>query len=141
MPLRFTADSEAENPAIARALLAAAGARRFFAFNGDLGAGKTTFIKSLCAVLGVSGDVVSPTFAIINEYGLPDGRPLYHFDFYRIRDEREAYDIGTDEYFDSGAYCFVEWAERIPGLVPPDAVYVHITAGENGGRLLEVEIG
>lgn len=99
---------------------------RIFAFSGELGAGKTTFIQVLCRKLGVTDVVNSPTFAIINEYRAADGYPVYHFDFYRIRNIMEALDLGLDEYFSSGCYCFIEWPENIGQLLPREAVYISI---------------
>ena len=92
-----------------------------------MGAGKTTFIKAICRELGVEEVMSSPTFSIVNEYATNDGNTIYHFDFYRLEDESEAYAAGLHEYFDSGAYCFVEWAERVPSILPVSTVNVRIT--------------
>src|ERR1700759_1937352 len=91
---------------------------KIFLFYGDMGAGKTTFIKSLCEYLGTRETVTSPTFSIVNEYR-GDRSKIYHFDFYRLKNESEALDMGYEEYFYSGDYCFIEWPEKIPGLLPP----------------------
>jgi len=91
-----------------------------------MGAGKTTFVKHLCKQLNVQDSTSSPTFSIVNEYESPAG-PVYHFDFYRIKDEQEAFDFGYEEYFYSGAYCFVEWPEKIPNLLPEEAKEIHIS--------------
>jgi tRNA threonylcarbamoyladenosine biosynthesis protein TsaE len=99
---------------------------RVFAFFGEMGSGKTTLIKLLCRELGVDENVSSPTFSLLNEYLAGNGEPLYHFDFYRIESEKEATDIGVKEYFYSGHYCFIEWAEKILHLLPEDAVKVRI---------------
>ena len=108
------------------------GDARVFAFYGNLGAGKTTFIKALCECLGVTDTVTSPTFAIVNEY---EGRqPVYHFDFYRIRRVEEAYDLGFEEYCYSGHLCFIEWPELIEDLLPEDAVRVTIETLTDGSR-------
>lgn len=91
-----------------------------------MGVGKTTLIKELCAVLGVEDNVCSPTFAIVNEYCARNGEPVYHFDFYRLKTLAEAYDIGYEEYFYSGCYCFTEWTEKIEELLPDRYVRVEI---------------
>jgi tRNA threonylcarbamoyladenosine biosynthesis protein TsaE len=119
--------SEAELPQAAKALLNAYPASRVFAFFGQMGAGKTTFIKTLCRVLGVSDIVQSPSFAIINEYKRDSGESIFHFDFYRIKKQEEAFDIGYEDYLFSGNYCFIEWPELVEGLLPEDAVRVTIT--------------
>lgn len=114
-------------------------AGRVFAFYGKMGAGKTTFVKALCEALGVDDVVNSPTFAIVNEYDSSVlGGPIYHFDFYRIRRMEEAYDIGIDDYFYSGAPCFVEWPELIEPLLPDDVVRVTIEEQPDGSRLVRV---
>ncbi|MDE6715540.1 MAG: tRNA (adenosine(37)-N6)-threonylcarbamoyltransferase complex ATPase subunit type 1 TsaE, partial [Muribaculaceae bacterium] len=106
-----------------------------FAFRGEMGAGKTTFINALSAALGVSEGTASPTFAIINEYRSDTTAELiYHFDCYRIESLEEAEDIGVEDYFDSGALCFIEWPERIDALLPVDAVDVSITENADGTR-------
>ena len=111
-----------------------------YAFYGKMGAGKTTFIKAICQELGVEEEVTSPTFAIVNEYGLPEdsqwGDVLYHFDFYRIKRLEEAYDIGFDDYIDSGNLCFIEWPELIEELLPDDATRVEIEETDNGSRIV-----
>lgn len=127
----------AELPDVAARVLAAAGGRRVFLFYGEMGAGKTTLIKALCARLGVVDATSSPTFAIVNEYTSPEG-PIYHFDFYRIKSEQEAFDLGYEDYFYSGRYCLVEWPEKIAGLLPADAVSVKITVQTDNGRRIEI---
>ncbi|MCQ2350695.1 MAG: tRNA (adenosine(37)-N6)-threonylcarbamoyltransferase complex ATPase subunit type 1 TsaE [Paludibacteraceae bacterium] len=112
------------------------GERRIVAFYGSMGAGKTTFIKAICNVLGVTDAVNSPTFAIVNEYLAADGSNIYHFDFYRIKKLEEAYDIGYENYFYSGNLCLIEWPELIEELLPDDAVRVHITETADGTREL-----
>lgn len=118
---------------------------RVFAFNGKMGAGKTTFIKALCEAMGTEDIVNSPTFAIVNVYEV-DGtdnlakQEVYHFDCYRIKDLREAMDMGTEEYLYSGNYCFIEWAEMIAPLLPDDLVNIEIEVLENGDRELRVLI-
>lgn len=117
---------------IARMLLEAAGQARVFAIYGEMGAGKTTLIQELCRVLEVRDHVTSPTFNILNEYVTPSGEPVYHFDFYRIRSESEAYDLGYEDYLFSGHYCFIEWPERIHNLLPDTCMRVHIESGDEG---------
>lgn len=109
-----------------------------FAFYGKMGAGKTTFIKAICEELGVSDVVNSPTFSIVNEYRSDDtGELIYHFDFYRIQKIDEVYDMGYEDYFYSGALCFIEWPELIEDLLPGDVVKVTIEENEDGTRSLQ----
>lgn len=122
----------------AREFIAAMGSHTIFAFYGKMGAGKTTFIKAVCEELGVDDVITSPTFAIVNEYfseKLNDS--IYHFDFYRIKKLEEVYDMGYEDYFYSGALCFLEWPELIEELLPADAVKVTITETEDGERMIE----
>ena len=102
-------------------LLAQLGERKVIAFYGQVGAGKTTLIKELCNVLGVTDNVTSPTFALINEYHTAAGNKIFHFDFYRIANLAEAYDLGIDEYFESGSLCFVEWPELVEKILLKDS--------------------
>ena len=115
------------------------GEARVFAFDGKMGAGKTTFIKCLCEAMGTEDVVNSPTFAIVNVYEVASGEEVYHFDCYRIKDLREAMDMGTEEYLYSGNYCFIEWAEMIEPLLPEDTVWVKIEMEENGERTLSFD--
>ena len=112
--------------------------RTIFAFYGQMGAGKTTFIKALCEELGVEDQVTSPTFAIVNEYADGQGEPIYHFDFYRIRRQEEAYDIGFEDYTDSGCLCLMEWPELIEDLLPEDTVRVTIAEQPDGTRAITI---
>lgn len=128
-----------ELPEVARKLLCTFGEDRFFAFFGKMGVGKTTLIKELCAVLGVKENVCSPTFAIVNEYSDSEGEPVYHFDFYRLKSVAEAYDIGYEEYFYSGCYCFTEWTEKVEELLPERYVRVEIEE-RDGVRILNANI-
>lgn len=117
--------------AAAQQLLEFAGDKKVFLFEGDMGAGKTTFIKSLCEQLGSADVVSSPTFSIVNEYDYPEGL-IYHFDFYRLKSEAEAYDLGYEDYFYSGNYCFIEWPSKVENLWPGNALMVNIrVTGEN----------
>jgi len=116
---------------IARKILEGYPNTKVFAFYGNLGAGKTTLIKKLCSELGVFEEVTSPTFAIINEYTARGIDLIYHFDFYRIKKLEEVMDIGYEEYLYSGYYCFLEWADKIEGLLPDTYVSISITGGEN----------
>ena len=118
----------------AREFIKHIGQRRVFAFYGKMGAGKTTFVKAVCEELGVEDVITSPTFAIINEYSQPDGTPLYHFDFYRIKKLEEVYDMGYEDYFYSGSLCFIEWPELIEDVLPDDAVRVSIEEQPDGSR-------
>lgn len=111
---------------VAKDLLAASAGDTIWLFFGEMGAGKTTLIKAICRALGVHSPMTSPTFSIVNEYVADDGRVVYHFDFYRLKNEEEAYDIGVEEYLDSGRYCFVEWPERVPSILPEARFEVHI---------------
>ena len=115
---------------------------RVFAFDGQMGAGKTTFIKKLCEQMGTTDVVNSPTFAIVNVYDVeqPYRGEVYHFDCYRLKDIREAIDFGAEDYLYSGNYCFIEWPEMIEALLPEDTVYIRITPQENGDRQLTTEI-
>ena len=107
-----------------------------FAFYGEMGAGKTTFIKALCEELGVEDVITSPTFAIVNEYTDGKGEPIYHFDFYRIKKLDEVFDMGYEDYIDSGNLCLMEWPELIEDILPEDAKKVTITVNGDGSRTL-----
>jgi tRNA threonylcarbamoyladenosine biosynthesis protein TsaE len=106
------------------------------AFSGDLGAGKTTFIQAICRALGVETEVNSPTFALINEYFTRSGESIFHFDLYRIEDPSELFDLGYEEYFYSGARCFIEWPEKASHLIPEEALMVQINVHADGSREL-----
>ena len=125
----------------AREFIEHIGERRVFAFYGKMGAGKTTFVKAICEELGVDDVITSPTFAIINEYTpssflLPPSSKIFHFDFYRIKKLEEVYDMGYEDYFYSGALCFIEWPELIEEILPDDTVRVSITEQEDGSRVV-----
>lgn len=111
-----------------------------FAFYGKMGAGKTTFIKAVCAELGVKDEVNSPSFSIVNEYRSDTtGELIYHFDFYRIKKIDEAFDLGYDDYFYSGAVCFIEWPELIEELLPEDTKKISIDETTDGNRIIKIE--
>ena len=128
----------------AREFIKYIGDRRVFAFYGKMGAGKTTFVKAICEELGVDDVITSPTFAIINEYTTAhqpsdislQTSTIYHFDFYRIKKLEEVYDMGYEDYFYSGALCFIEWPELIEEILPDDAIRVSITEQEDGSRVV-----
>ena len=136
--MELTTHHPAEMDAVAARLLAWAGPRRVFAFMGEIGAGKTTLIQALCRRLGVTDEVTSPTFALVNEYaGGPAAAIIYHLDLYRLRRLDEALDIGLEEYLYSGHYCFVEWPELVEPLLPADVVSVRLTpVGTNDRKIL-----
>ena len=124
----------------AREFIAAMGDNTVFALYGKMGAGKTTFIKELCQELGVEDVVTSPTFAVINEYRSDiAGELIYHFDFYRIKKLEEVYDMGYEDYFYSGALCFIEWPELVEELLPGNTIKVTIEEQEDGSRRLTME--
>ena len=123
----------------AREFISQMGDDTVFAFYGKMGAGKTTFIKALCKLLGVEDEVNSPTFAIINEYrSQTTAELIYHFDFYRIKKLEEVYDLGYEDYFYSGALCFIEWPELVEELLPTDAKKITITENSDGSRTIVI---
>ncbi|MDB5005587.1 MAG: tsaE [Mucilaginibacter sp.] len=134
----LTATSLQELPSIAIQLLSHAGDQKIFLFHGDMGAGKTTLIKSLCEALGVTGSVTSPTFAIVNEYKGSSAK-IYHFDFYRLKSQTEALDMGAEEYFYSGNYCFIEWPEKIPDMLPAHYISISLKVLNDDSREISVE--
>ena len=121
-------------PVVAKELLEAFPQARVFAFYAEMGAGKTTFIKALCEELNGVDVVNSPTFAIINEYRTKHHQPIFHFDFYRLKNLREACDLGCEEYFYSGNYCFLEWAELVEPLLPQHFLKIEITVSDSKTR-------
>lgn len=125
--------STAELSKVAEELLTFANGDKFFIFEGEMAAGKTTFIKAFCEQLGITDVVSSPTFSIVNEYESKFG-PVYHFDFYRVKNIREAYDIGYEEYFYSDDYCLVEWPSKVEELLPETYIQVDITITAETGR-------
>ena len=131
-------ENPSQLPAAAQKLLSICQGKKHFAFYGEMGAGKTTFIKAICKALGVEGSTASPTFSIINEYPTKTGDKIFHFDFYRIKNETEALDLGYEEYFYSGNYCFIEWPEKIQNLLPQNCVSVKINI-KNQTREIEIK--
>jgi len=134
--MQLTIHTLEELPKVAQALLNYASDQKFFIFEGEMAAGKTTFIKAFCEALGVTDVVSSPTFSIVNEYESSQGS-VYHFDFYRLKNLQEAYDIGYEEYFYSSSYCLVEWPSKVEELLPEEYIKVQITVTDHKQRLFE----
>jgi len=134
--LKLTVKSESDLLLAARELFKTFPEARVFAFYGSMGAGKTTFIKAICHVLGVTDIVQSPSFSIVNEYKTFSGDSIFHFDFYRIKKTEEVFDIGYEDYLYSGCYCFLEWPELIESLLPEDTIHIRIS-GEHE-RVIEL---
>ena len=124
----ISCNSLSEIDTVAASVLAAVKPHKIILLKGEMGAGKTTLIKAICHQLGVENNVSSPTFSIVNEYVTNKGEPVFHFDFYRIKNIREAYDMGYEEYFFSGNYCLIEWPEMIKELINFDAAIVQVEA-------------
>lgn len=125
-------------PAAAREFVEQMKGRRIFAFYGNMGAGKTTLIKSICEELGVEDTINSPTFAIVNEYEDREQNTIYHFDFYRIKSLAEVYNMGYEEYLYSDAVCFMEWPELVEDLLPEECTRVDIEENEDGTRTVTI---
>lgn len=121
----------------AQEILDAFQGERIFAFYGQMGAGKTTFIKSICRKLGSIDNITSPTFALVNEYDTPNSGSVFHFDFYRLKNFEEALDIGFEDYIFSNNYCLMEWPEKIEELLPTELVKVTIEETDSGSRLIK----
>lgn len=134
----LTSISLSQLPNTASEIIKFAKDSRIFLFYGEMGAGKTTLIKALCESLGTTEPVTSPTFSIVNEYE-GAGNRIYHFDFYRLKNETEALDMGYEEYFYSGAYCFIEWPEKIPNLLPDHYVSIKIMVKDDDLREINIE--
>ncbi len=124
---------------VAKEFVAHIGNAKIFAFYGEMGAGKTTFIAAICRALGVTEPITSPTFAIVNEYEAEADGIIYHFDCYRLETIQDALNIGIEEYFADGNICLIEWAENIEPLLPKETVKVRIKVAENGVRIVNVE--
>jgi tRNA threonylcarbamoyladenosine biosynthesis protein TsaE len=136
----LTVNDISELPDVAKKILLFVADDRVVLFFAPMGAGKTTLIKELCKQLQVTDQAASPTFSIVNEYHSPHGN-VYHFDFYRLKEEQEALDLGYGEYFFSGNYCFIEWPEKIPNLLPEEVVSVTIELGEKNERKIRIQKG
>ncbi|MDQ1772376.1 tRNA (adenosine(37)-N6)-threonylcarbamoyltransferase complex ATPase subunit type 1 TsaE [Labilibaculum sp. A4] len=124
--------------AAAKEFLSLVGKKRVFALYGAMGVGKTTFVKAICDEMGVEDTINSPTFSIVNEYHTPKDDIIYHFDFYRIEDVKEAYDFGYEDYFYGNAMCFIEWPEKIESILPNDTVEVLFKEEEDGSRSITI---
>ena len=135
--MKITIHQENELQVAARQLISEFSADRVFCFYGEMGAGKTTFIKKICELLGATDVTSSPTFSIVNEYVRINGEAIYHFDFYRIEKLDDAYQIGVEDYLYSGNYCFLEWSENVAPLIEDDFVKVKIDIGENYSRIIQ----
>jgi tRNA threonylcarbamoyladenosine biosynthesis protein TsaE len=131
MPVRLTAPTIDACPLVARKILMTFKNRHVFAFSGKMGSGKTTLIKFLCNELGVIDFPSSPSFSLVNEYTTASNEKIYHFDFYRIKNINEVFNIGYEEYFFSGHYCFIEWPEKIQELLPDNCVYIKLEDPDN----------
>ena len=136
--MNYKVNSEEELQTVVSNLLKDFTNHKVILFYGEMGTGKTTLIKVICKELGVDENTGSPTFSIVNEYLSKTGETIYHFDFYRIEKETEVFDLGYEEYFYSGNYCFVEWPEKIPNLLPDNAVKVNIVQDEENNRIISV---
>ncbi|MGQ1890398.1 tRNA (adenosine(37)-N6)-threonylcarbamoyltransferase complex ATPase subunit type 1 TsaE [Thermophagus sp. OGC60D27] len=135
----LTIRSEQEIEKAARAFLPVLSKKSVVAFYGDMGVGKTTFIKGLCRAMGVSDPVTSPSFAIVNKYVTSDERSIFHFDFYRLKNVNEVFDIGYEDYFYSGDICLIEWPEKIAEVLPADRLDVWMAENPDGTRSLRYE--
>ncbi len=135
----YNISSPDELGAVASDFISNFGDEKVVAFYGTMGAGKTTFIKALCDVLKVDDVVNSPSFAIINEYSIPSGGVIFHFDFYRLKSVSEAFDMGYEDYFYSGNYCFIEWPEKVADILPSNYLKVMVDITSDNGREITVE--
>ncbi|MBS1680183.1 MAG: tRNA (adenosine(37)-N6)-threonylcarbamoyltransferase complex ATPase subunit type 1 TsaE [Bacteroidetes bacterium] len=134
--MRFTLDAVSE---VAKKLWVAGAKVSVWALYGELGAGKTTLVKAIVNEIGTSETIASPTFSIINQYRSRDAQTIYHFDFYRLKNETEAFDIGVDEYFDSGNLCLIEWPEKISSLLPSSYFEIRIEIIDHHTRLIRYQ--
>ena len=136
--MKLIVDSEKELDKTAREIINYSGEEKIWIFYGEMGAGKTTLIKAITDQLDIVDNVHSPTFSIVNEYRNHREDIFYHFDFYRIKNETEAMDIGIDEYFESGDLCFIEWPQKIPSLLPQNYVKIDIKMTSNTSREINI---
>ena len=136
--VQLSVNSTTQLPQAAEAILANSAGNKIFLFYGEMGAGKTTLIKVLCEALGVTEQATSPTFSIVNEYIGRDSR-IFHFDFYRLKNQTEALDMGCEEYFYSGDYCFIEWPDKIPDMLPSHYISVNISVLNDNTRKISFE--
>lgn len=136
---RIEIDSLSELPSVARAVVESLEGRNVVLLCGGMGAGKTTLVSRIAAYLGSDDGVTSPTFALVNQYMDRNSNPIYHFDFYRIDNIEEVFDLGYEEYFYSGDLCLVEWPEKIEALIPDDVMIVRIESGDGENRVFEIE--
>ena len=131
-------ENESKLKEAALSLLKFAEGEKILLFQGEMGAGKTSLIKSICLQLGMLENVSSPTYSLVNEYVYPHGK-IFHFDFFRIKNESEAFDLGFEEYLSSGDYCFIEWPEMIPNLWPDRYIEIKIIETEMGARKISAQ--
>ncbi|MEQ8714036.1 MAG: tRNA (adenosine(37)-N6)-threonylcarbamoyltransferase complex ATPase subunit type 1 TsaE [Cyclobacteriaceae bacterium] len=136
MTKEYSYDGLAQINGAARYIIENAGNHKVWLLDGEMGAGKTTLVKAIGSLMGIKDEISSPTYSLVNEYADENEKQYFHFDFYRIKDEEEAYDIGTDEYLYSGALCFIEWAEKIPSLIPDKYLEININLVSETGRNL-----
>lgn len=137
--MQLIVDSEKDLNKVAKEIIKYSGDQNIWIFYGEMGSGKTTLIKAIASRLGIEDNVHSPTFSIVNEYINLRDEVFYHFDFYRIKNEIEAMDIGIDEYFYSGNLCFIEWPQKIPSLLPEKYLKVDIKITSDIGREINIE--
>jgi tRNA threonylcarbamoyladenosine biosynthesis protein TsaE len=138
--MEFKVDTIVDLPAVAQGFLNHFDNRKVFAFQGEMGAGKTTFICALLAAMGITEIEGSPTYSLVNVYDSPLYGKVFHFDVYRLKNETEALDIGVEEMFYSGGYCFIEWPEKVDNLLPENTVWVNIRSLEDNTRLITTEL-
>lgn len=136
--MQLIVNSKRELDSAARAIINFAEGQTIWLFDGEMGAGKTTLIKAIAQAFGVEDMVQSPTFSIVNEYRNPKDDIFYHFDFYRIKNEHEALDVGANEYFDSGDLCFIEWPQKVSSLIPDTYLSIRIEVTSETSRVLNL---